>query len=69
VQRLDWVRWLTRAHNLLKNGSVVKPYTGNMCVRKILRNFILSQRARKAYYLFSETATYIRSRKDNKEPI
>jgi len=28
-----------------------------------------SQRARKAYYLYSETATYIRSRKDNKEPI
>ena len=34
-----------------------------------VRNFIESQRAMKAYYLYSETATYIRSRKENKEPI
>jgi len=54
---------------VLKNGSIVKPYTGNMCVHEIHRNFIKSQRARKASYLYSETATYIRSRKDNKEPI
>jgi len=38
-------------------------------MREMLQNFIQSQRARKAYYLYSETATYIRSRKDNKEPI
>jgi len=54
---------------VLKNDSIVKPYTGNLCVPEILRSFIQSQRARKAYYLYSETATYVRSRKDNKEPI
>jgi len=54
---------------LLKNGSIVKPYTGNMYVREILRNLIQSQRAGKAYYLYSETATYIRNRKGNKETI
>jgi len=26
---------------LLKNDSIVKPYTGNMCVQEIPRNFIL----------------------------
>jgi len=53
----------------LKNGSTVKPYTGNMYVREMLRNFVHSQRARKAYNLYSETATYICSRKGNKETI
>jgi len=53
---------------ILKNGSIVKPYTGNMYTQ-ILRNFVQSQRARKAYYLYSEAATYVRSRKENKETI
>jgi len=53
----------------LKNGSIVKPYTGNMYAPEILRNFIQSQRARKAYYLYSAAATYILSRKENKETI
>jgi len=35
----------------------------------MLGNFIESQRAMKAYYLYSEAATYICSRKENKEPI
>ena len=30
------------------------------------KNFVLSQRARKAYYLYSEIATYISSRKEVK---
>jgi len=34
---------------------------------EILKNFIQSQRARKAYYLYSETETYIHSRKGDKE--
>jgi len=53
----------------LKNGSIVKPYTGNMYAREMIGNFIQSQRARKAYYLYSGTATYIRSRKEDKETI
>jgi len=53
----------------LKNGSIVKPYTGNMYAPEMLQNFIQSERARKAYYLYSETATYIRSRKESKETI
>jgi len=40
-----------------------------MYMQEMLRNFIQSQRARKAYYLNSETATYIRSRKEDKEAI
>ena len=52
--------------SLLKNCSSVKPYTGNMFAREMLKNFIQSQGARKAYYLYSETATYIRSRKEDK---
>jgi len=47
------------ASGILKNGSIVKPYTGNMYARE----------TRKAYYLYSETATYIRSRKEDKETI
>ena len=50
---------------ILKNSSIVKPYTGNRNTREILKNFVQSQRARKAaYYLYSETATHIRSRKE-----
>jgi len=40
-----------------------------MYAPEILRNFIQSQRARKAYYLYSTAATYILSRKGNKETI
>jgi len=50
--------------SLLKNLSIVKPYTGNMYAREMLKNF--NPMARKAYYLYSETATYIRSRKEDK---
>ena len=55
----------------LKNGSIVKPYTGNQCVREIsyLGTSFNLRGPGKAYYLYSETATYIRSRKENKEPI
>ena len=49
--------------SVLKNGPIVKPYTGNMYVREMLKNFF---NLRKAYYLYSETATYIRSRKEDK---
>ena len=52
---------------LLKNGPKVKLYTGKMYVREILKNFILSQRARKAYYLYSGIATHVCSRKELKE--
>ena len=52
---------------MLKNGPKVKLYTGIMYVREIRKNFILSQRARKAYYLYSGIATYIGSRKGLKE--
>jgi len=55
--------------SLLKNGSIVKPYTGNMCMREMLKNFLQSHRAVGAYYLCSEAATYIRSGKENTEPI
>jgi len=51
----------------LKNGSIVKPYIGNIYAQEILKNFIQSQSARKAHYLYSETATYIGSRKEDKE--
>jgi len=37
-----------------------------MYAREMLKKSIQSQRARKAYYLYSETATYIRSRKEDK---
>jgi len=43
----------------LKNGSIVKLYTGNMYAREMPGNFIQSQRARKAYYIYSETAQHI----------
>jgi len=42
---------------LLKNGPEVKLYTGIMRVCEMLKNFVRSQRARKAYYLYSEIAT------------
>jgi len=46
---------------------MVKPYTGNLYAREILKNFIQCQRARKAYYLHSEAAaTYIGSREEAK---
>ena len=38
-------------------------------MQEMLKNFLQSQRAMKAYYLYSEAATYIRSRKENTEPI
>ena len=52
---------------LLKNGPKVKLYTGTMRRRVILKNFILSKRAGKAYYLYSGIATFIGSRKGLKE--
>jgi len=51
---------------LLKNGPIARPYTRDMCVREIPRNFVQSPRARKAYYLYSETTTYISSGEDVK---
>ena len=54
-----------KVKRVLKNGSIVKPYAGNMyCTRE--RYFFQSQRARKAYYLHSETATYIGRGKEDK---
>ena len=50
----------------MKNGSIVNLYTGNINMREILENFMQSQRARKAYYLYGETATHIRSRKEDR---
>ena len=52
---------------LLENGPEVKLYTGIMCLRVILKNFILSKKVGKAYYLYSGIATYIGSRKELKE--
>ena len=41
---------------------MAKLYTGDMREREMLKIFILSQRAGKTHYLFSEAATYIGSR-------
>jgi len=41
---------------------MVMPYTGKMYAREMLKNFTRSQRARKAYYLYSERAACIGSR-------
>jgi len=46
---------------LVEKRPKVKLYTGNMCARQMLKNFIQSQKARKAHYLFGEIATYISS--------
>jgi len=43
----------------LKNGPMARIYTGDMCVREMLRTSIVSQRAGKVHYLSGETATYI----------
>ena len=48
-----------KAHCLLKNGAIAKPYTGDMREQEILENFILSQGAGETHYLCSEIATYI----------
>ena len=54
---------------MLKNGPEVKLYTGFMRVCEMLKNFIRFQRARKAYYLYSEIAIYMSSEKELKETI
>jgi len=60
--------FITRINLLLsvENGPMAKLYAGGMCERGILKNFILCHRAGKAYYLCSETATYIGSGEDVK---
>jgi len=53
--------------DVLKNGLIVKAiYRKNMCARERYSrtSFDLRGPARKAYYLYSETATYIRSRRE-----
>jgi len=51
---------------VLRNGPKVKLYTGQMCTREMLKNFIISQ---KAHYLYSEIVTYMSSGKGLKETI
>ena len=49
---------------LLKKGEMAKLYPRDMREREMFKNFILSQRAGKTHYLYSETATYINSGED-----